>query len=159
MHESEKGKWSCPVASDTQRPHGLQPTRLLRPWYSPGKRTGVGCHCLLHSTHCRAAKLVCQSCWSQLPEVVAWQPEEPLQREACGPREEPLLPAARESHAEQERPRAARNTDRNKYVKLPYNPAITPKDTYSRAVKTNVHTKNCTQMLTAILFTMAPNWN
>ena len=28
-------------------PHGLQPTRLLRPWDSPGKNTGVGCHFLL----------------------------------------------------------------------------------------------------------------
>ena len=27
--------------------HGLQPTRLLRPWDSPGESTGVGCHCLL----------------------------------------------------------------------------------------------------------------
>ena len=25
-----------------------QPTRLLHPWDSPGKNTGVGCHCLLH---------------------------------------------------------------------------------------------------------------
>ena len=25
----------------------LQPTRLLHPWDFPGKRTGVGCHCLL----------------------------------------------------------------------------------------------------------------
>ena len=33
----------CP----TSRPHGLQPTRLLRPWDFPGKSTGVGCHCLL----------------------------------------------------------------------------------------------------------------
>ena len=31
----------------TQRSHGLQPTRLLRPWDFPGKSTGVGCHCLL----------------------------------------------------------------------------------------------------------------
>ena len=31
----------------TQRPHGLQPTRLLRPWDFPGKSTRVGCHCLL----------------------------------------------------------------------------------------------------------------
>ena len=31
----------------TQRPHGLQPTRLLHPWDFPGKSTGVGCHCLL----------------------------------------------------------------------------------------------------------------
>ena len=35
------------VMSDSVRPHGLQPTRLLRPWDSPGKNTGVGCHFLL----------------------------------------------------------------------------------------------------------------
>ena len=46
-HGSEKWKWSHSVVSDSQRPHGLQPTRLLRPWDSPGKSTGVGCHCLL----------------------------------------------------------------------------------------------------------------
>ena len=47
MHESEKWKWSCSVVSDPKRPHGLQPTRLLRPWDFPGKSTGVGCHCFL----------------------------------------------------------------------------------------------------------------
>ena len=47
MHGSEKWKWSRSVVSDPQRPHGLQPTRLLRPWDFPGKSTGVGCHCLL----------------------------------------------------------------------------------------------------------------
>ena len=30
------------------RPHRRQPTRLLCPWDSPGKNTGVGCHFLLH---------------------------------------------------------------------------------------------------------------
>ena len=35
------------VLSNSVRPHGLQPTRLLRPWDSPGKNTGVGCHFLL----------------------------------------------------------------------------------------------------------------
>ena len=30
--------------SDPQRPHGLQPSRLLHPWDFPGKSTGVGCH-------------------------------------------------------------------------------------------------------------------
>ena len=47
MHESEKSKWNCSVVSDSQWPHGLQPTRLLRPWDFPGKSTAVGCHCLL----------------------------------------------------------------------------------------------------------------
>ena len=48
MHESEKWKWSRSVVSHSQRPHGLQPSRLLRPWDFPGKSTGVWCHCLLH---------------------------------------------------------------------------------------------------------------
>ena len=47
MRESEKRMWSHSVMSDSQRPHGLQPTRLLHPWDFPGKCTGVGCHCLL----------------------------------------------------------------------------------------------------------------
>ena len=47
MHESEKWKWSCSIVSDSQRPHGMQPIRLLYPWDFPGKSTGVGCHCLL----------------------------------------------------------------------------------------------------------------
>ena len=47
MHETEKWKWSRSVMSDSSRPHGLQPTRLLHPWDFPGKSTGVGCHCLL----------------------------------------------------------------------------------------------------------------
>ena len=47
MHESEKWKWSRSVVPDSVRPHGLQPTRLLRPWDFPGKSIGVGCHCLL----------------------------------------------------------------------------------------------------------------
>ena len=40
----------CSVASlvsDSVRPHRRQTTRLPRPWDSPGKNTGVGCHCLL----------------------------------------------------------------------------------------------------------------
>ena len=33
--------------SNSVRPHRRQPTRLPRPWDSPGKNTGVGCHFLL----------------------------------------------------------------------------------------------------------------
>ena len=43
MHE-----WSiASVMSDSLQPHGLQPARLLCPWDSPGKNTGVCCHFLL----------------------------------------------------------------------------------------------------------------
>ena len=37
--------------SDSSRPHGLQPTRLLRPRDFPGKSTGVGCHRLLRNVY------------------------------------------------------------------------------------------------------------
>ena len=43
---SNAWKWSRSVVSDSSWPQGLQPTRLLRPWDSPGKSTGVGCHLL-----------------------------------------------------------------------------------------------------------------
>ena len=35
------------VVSDSVWPHWWQPTRLPRPWDSPGKNTGVGCHFLV----------------------------------------------------------------------------------------------------------------
>ena len=41
--------FSHSVMSDSVRPHGLQPTRLLYPWDFPGRSTRVGCHCLLLS--------------------------------------------------------------------------------------------------------------
>ena len=37
------------VVSDSVQPHRRQPNRLHHPWDSPGKNTGVGCHCLLRS--------------------------------------------------------------------------------------------------------------
>ena len=48
--------------SDSVRPHGLQPTRLLRPWDSPGKNTGVGCHFLLPCMKMESESEVAQSC-------------------------------------------------------------------------------------------------
>ena len=47
---SESEKWSCSVMSDSLQPRGLYPTRLLHPWDSPGKNTGVGYHFLLQGT-------------------------------------------------------------------------------------------------------------
>ena len=35
------------IVSDSLRPYGAKPVRLLCPWNSPGKNAGVGCHCLL----------------------------------------------------------------------------------------------------------------
>ena len=36
--------WVTSVISDSLRSYELQPARLLCPWGSPGKNTGVGCH-------------------------------------------------------------------------------------------------------------------
>ena len=44
------------------RPQRLQPTRLPRPWDSPGKNTGVGCHFLLHCMKVKSESEVSQSC-------------------------------------------------------------------------------------------------
>ena len=60
MHESEKWKWSRSVMSDSSWPHGLQPTRFLRPWDFLGKSTGVGCHSLLWCNGSDASKSVIQ---------------------------------------------------------------------------------------------------
>ena len=42
------------VVSDSVRPHRQQPSRLLCPWDSLGKNTGVGCHCFLWSSVSRS---------------------------------------------------------------------------------------------------------
>ena len=41
--------------SNSSRPHGLQPTRLFRPWDFPGKSTGVGCKQVHWITICGSA--------------------------------------------------------------------------------------------------------
>ena len=48
--------------SDSVRPHGLHPTRLLHPWDSPGKNTGVGCHFLPQCRKVKSESEVAQSC-------------------------------------------------------------------------------------------------
>ena len=47
--------------SDSARPHRRQPTRLPRPWDSPGKNTGVGCHFLLQCRKVKSESEVAQS--------------------------------------------------------------------------------------------------
>ena len=44
------------------RPHRRQPTKLPRPWDSPGKNTGVGCQFLLQCMKVKSDSEVTQSC-------------------------------------------------------------------------------------------------
>ena len=50
------------VVSDSVRPHRRQTTRLPRPWDSPGKNPGVGCHFLLQCMKVKSESEVAQSC-------------------------------------------------------------------------------------------------
>ena len=58
---SAAAKWlqSCPTLGD---PTDRQPTRLPRPWDSPGKNTGVCCHFLLQCMKVKSESEVAQSC-------------------------------------------------------------------------------------------------
>ena len=62
---SENSFWCCwvtSVMSDSVRPHRRQPTRLPRPWDSPGKNTGMGCHFLFQCMKVKSESEVAQSC-------------------------------------------------------------------------------------------------
>ena len=48
--------------SDSVRPYRQQPTRLRRPWDSPGKNPGVDCHFLLQCMKVKSESEVAQSC-------------------------------------------------------------------------------------------------
>ena len=48
--------------SDSVQPHRQQPTRLPRPWDSPGENTEVGCHFLLQGMKVKTESEVAQLC-------------------------------------------------------------------------------------------------
>ena len=66
----------CSVVSHSLQLHELPPTRLLRPWDSPGKNPGVGCHALLqgifptqglHRVSCIGRRVLhCWAVWEAL---------------------------------------------------------------------------------------------
>ena len=60
--------------SDSVRPHRRRPTRLPRPWDSPGKNTGVGCHFLLQCMKGKSESEVSQSCPTLHNPMVCSQP-------------------------------------------------------------------------------------
>ena len=64
------------VVSDSLRPHGQQPARLLCPWNSPGKNTGVACHSLLQGIFPTPGLLRCRQilyCLSRQGSIVYLQ--------------------------------------------------------------------------------------
>ena len=55
--------------SDSVRPRRRQPTRLLRPWDSPGKNAEVGCHFLLQCMKGKSESEVAQPCLTLLDSM------------------------------------------------------------------------------------------
>ena len=54
------------IVSESLRPYGLQPSRLLCPWNFPGKNTGTDCHFFLQGifpTQGSNPHLLCLLCW------------------------------------------------------------------------------------------------
>ena len=62
LHSPSEAREVASVVSDSVRPHRRQPTRLYRPWDSPGKNTGVGCHFLLQCMKVKSESEVAQLC-------------------------------------------------------------------------------------------------
>ena len=60
--------------SNSVRPHRQQPTRLPRPWDSPGKNTRVGCHFLLQCMKVKSESEVAQSCVSDSSDPMDCSP-------------------------------------------------------------------------------------
>ena len=72
---------SLSVVSNSLQPHGLQLNRLLCPWDSPGKNTGVGCQALLQGIFPSQGSNSCLLCilhW-QLVALLLASPGKPLE--------------------------------------------------------------------------------
>ena len=71
--------------SKSLRPHGLYPTRLLCPWNSPGKNTGVGCYALLQETFLtQGSNLELLHCRTILAQTVQSAPVQETQVRSLG---------------------------------------------------------------------------
>ena len=55
-------RYVASVMSDSVRPHSRQPTRLPRPWDSPGKNSGAGCHFFPQCVKVKSESEVAQLC-------------------------------------------------------------------------------------------------
>ena len=64
--------------SGSLRPHRLQPARLLSPWNSPDKNTGVGCHALLQGISLTQGLNLCFLHW-QVASIFTELPGKPHQ--------------------------------------------------------------------------------
>ena len=64
--------------SDSVQPHKRQPTRLLCPWDSPGKNTGVGCHFFIQCMKVKNESEIAQSCLTLCDPIDGSPPGSPI---------------------------------------------------------------------------------
>jgi len=91
------------VVSDSLWPHGLEPARLLHPWDSPGKNTGVGCHALFQGifpTQESNQILHCRQILYQLSYQEVFPSGSDGKESACNVRDLCLIPGSGRSSGE-----------------------------------------------------------
>ena len=107
----------CLVVSDSLPLHGLSPARLLCPWESPGKKSGVGCHAFLQGIlpiqglnpgplHCRWM-LYCLS-HQRSQRVLEWIAY-PFSRASCQPRNRTGSPVNKAQNMSHSHPKHSTN--------------------------------------------------
>ena len=82
-----KSMCACSAVADSVRPRGLWPARLLHPWDSPGKTTGVGFHSPLQGifpTQGLNMRLLCLLHW-QAASLSLVPPGKPTWSRKCTP--------------------------------------------------------------------------
>ena len=119
--------------SDSVQPQRRQPTRLPRPWDSPGKNTGVCCHFL----QCVKVK---ESEVAQLGPTLC----DPMDCSLPGFSVYGIFQA-----------RVLEQGAIAFSVLFDYAPAILPLNIYPKEIKTYTHTNPCIRIFVVVLFTIA----
>ena len=99
--------WIASVVSNSVWPYGLCPTRLLWPWNSPGKNTGVGCRVLLQGifpTHGLNPHLLSLMHWQAGSLPLAPPGRGVLRAKACGWSQRSWLRKASRAEVQKKKP-------------------------------------------------------
>ena len=134
---------------NSQRPHGLQPTRFLHPWDFPGRSTGVGCHCLLLLITREMQINTAMKCHlTPVKMAIIKKSSIPSSREDVGT----LLHYWWECELVQSSWKTVQSFLKQTKIGLPYDPAILLLGIHLD--KTTTCKDTCTSMLIAVLFTV-----
>ena len=82
LPENSSESVSCSSVSDSLPPHGLFPTRLLCPWNSPGRNTGMGIHSFLQGIFLTQGSIPCSLHW-QADSLLSEAPGNPSVSLSC----------------------------------------------------------------------------